>query len=63
MIKKLMRSLYFWFGLVFVVYAIVRVILDVTANLPNDLSSTLVTIALAVLGIVLIGIAYWQVRP
>ena len=63
MIKKLMRSLYFWFGLVFVVYAIVRVILDVSANLPNDLSSTLVTIALAVLGIVLIGIAYWQVRP
>ncbi len=63
MVKKLVRSVYFWFGIVFIVYAIVRIALDVSAQLPNDLSSTLVTLTLVVLGGVLLAIACWQVRP
>jgi hypothetical protein len=46
-------------GLVFTAYAIVRAMLGVSAHFPNDLSSTLVTLALIVMG----GIGYWQARP
>jgi hypothetical protein len=50
-------------GLVFTAYAVVRAMLGVSAHFPNDLSSTLVTLALIVMGDVLGGIGYWQARP
>ncbi|GAC1565590.1 MAG: hypothetical protein NVS3B14_03840 [Ktedonobacteraceae bacterium] len=60
--RRIFGSVYCWLGLGFVVYAIVRAFLELGAHLPNDVSSTLITLTLLLLGGILVSIAYWQVR-
>jgi len=58
--RRMFGSIYCWLGLAFMVYSVVRAFLELGARLPNDTSSTLITLTLLVLGGILVGIAYWQ---
>ncbi len=60
--RKIFVSVYFWIGLIFIGYSIARGLLELSAHLPNDFSSTLITLTLLVLGAMLMVIAYRQVR-
>lgn len=60
--RRLFGNYYYWLGLVFIVYAIVRTSLALFARLPSDVPSTVITAVLLVLGGILIGLAYRQVR-
>jgi prolipoprotein diacylglyceryltransferase len=60
--RRMFLSVYFWFGLVFILYSIFRSLLELSARLPNDISSTVVSLALFLLGVALIVIAYRQIR-
>ena len=60
--RRLFGNFYYWLGMAFIVYAIVRTFLALSARLPGDVSSTVITAILLVSGGILIGLAYRQVR-
>ena len=60
--RRLFGNFYYWLGLAFIIYAIVRTVLALSARLPSDVPSTIITAVLLVLGAILIGLAYRQVR-
>jgi len=62
LMRRMFGSVYCWVGLIFMLYSIARGYLELSAHLPNDLSSTIITILLFFLGGTLVGIAYWQIR-
>lgn len=59
---KLFRNVYWWIAIVMILYAIGRGLLVLADKLPRDVSSTMITLTLLLLGALLAVLTYRQGR-